>query len=185
MKKMTVPALFLCPVLYLAAAAASAQTTNQGAVMPEAPASTAPGARNAPLGDAEFVRSAAIANRFEIEEAQLALTQGSDPRLKEFARTMVMDHGVALKDLETAARMAGVTVPDRKLDDAHQARINAISRKKAPTSTSNIAPTSGRPTTRRSRSWSPTSRAAGASSSGPGRSRCCRWSASTAKRSAP
>ena len=125
MKKMTVPALFLCPILYLAAAAASAQTTNQGAVMPEAP-----GARSAPLGDAEFVRRAAIANRFEIEEAQLALAQGSDPRLKEFARTMVMDHGVALKDLETAARMAGVTVPDRKFDEAHQARINVLSRKK-------------------------------------------------------
>ena len=125
MKKMTVPTLFLCPVLCLAAAAASAQTTNQGAVIPEAP-----GARSAALGDAEFVRRAAIANRFEIEEAQLALAQGSDPRLKEFARTMVMDHGVALKDLETAARMAGVTVPDRTLDDAHQARINVLSRKK-------------------------------------------------------
>jgi putative membrane protein len=124
MKKMTVPPLFLCPVLYLAAAAASAQMTNQGAVLQEAP-----GARNA-LGDAEFVRRAAIANRFEIEEAQLALAQGSDPRLKEFARTMVMDHGAALKDLETAARMAGVTVPDRKVDEAHQARINILSRKK-------------------------------------------------------
>jgi putative membrane protein len=43
---------------------------------------------------------------------------------------MVMDHGVAVKDLETAARMAGVTVPDRKLDEAHQARINTLSRKK-------------------------------------------------------
>ena len=107
--------------------AAAAQTTNQGAAMPEAPAGTA---RSAPLGDAEFVRRAIVANRFEIEEAQLALAQGSDPRLKEFARTMVMDHGVALKDLETAARMAGVTVPDRKVDEAHQAKINAISRKK-------------------------------------------------------
>jgi putative membrane protein len=117
MTKMTVPTLFLC----LAAAAASAQTTNQGAVMQEAPAA---------LGDAEFVRRAAIAHRFEIEEAQLALAHGSDPRLKEFARTMVMDHGAAVKDLETAARMAGVTLPDRKFDEAHQARINAVSRKK-------------------------------------------------------
>lgn len=122
MAKMTVPTLFLC----LAAAAASAQTTNQGAVMPEVPA----GARSAPLGDAEFVRRAAVVNRFDIEEAQLALAQGSDPRLKEVARITVMDHGAALKDLETAARMAGVTLPDRKLDETHQARINAISRKK-------------------------------------------------------
>jgi putative membrane protein len=124
MKKTILPAFFLC----LAATAASAQMTNQGAVMQEAPAGT--GALSTPLGDADFVRRAAIANRFEIEEAQLALAQGSDPRLKEFARTMVMDHGAALKDLEAAARMAGVTVPDRKFDETHQARINAISRKK-------------------------------------------------------
>jgi putative membrane protein len=124
MKKTILAAFFLC----LAATAASAQMTNQGAVMQEAPAGT--GALSTLLGDAEFVRRAAIANRFEIEEAQLALAQGSDPRLKEFARTMVMDHGAALKDLEAAARMAGVTVPDRKFDETHQARINAISRKK-------------------------------------------------------
>ena len=111
--------LLLALGAWLAVWGASAQTINQGAVMQDA----------ASLGDAEFVRRAAMANRFEIEEAQLTLAQGSDPRLKEFARTMVMDHGVALKDLETAARMAGVTVPDRKLDEAHQARINALSRK--------------------------------------------------------
>lgn len=122
MNNATVLTLFLC----LAAAAAAAQTTNQGAVMPEAPA----GARNAPLDDAEFVRHAAIANRFELEEAQLALAHGSDPGLKDFARTMIMDHGAALKDLETAARMAGVTVPDRKFDAAHQVTLSAISRKK-------------------------------------------------------
>ena len=67
----------------LLASAASGQTTggqgttNQGAVMQDRPAGTAPGARSTPLGDAEFVRRAAIANRFEIEEAQLALAQGS------------------------------------------------------------------------------------------------------------
>lgn len=112
--------LLLALGAWLAVWGASAQTVNQGAVMRDATS----------LGDAEFVRRAAMANRFEIEQAQLALAHGSDSRLKEFARTMVMDHGVALKDLETAARMAGVTVPDRKLDEAHQARINALSRKK-------------------------------------------------------
>jgi putative membrane protein len=122
--------------IWLAATAAPGQTTggqgttNQGAVMQDTPAGTAPGARSTPLGDAEFVRRAVIANRFEIEEAQLAVAQGGDPRLKEFARTMVLDHGAALKDLEAAARAAGVTVPDKKFDEVHQAKINAISRKK-------------------------------------------------------
>lgn len=134
---MRMTTLFLATAGFcLVATAASGQTTggqgttNQGAVMQDTPAGTAPGARSTPLGDAEFVRRAVSANRFEIEEAQLALAQGSDARLKEFARTMVMDHGMALKDLEAAARMAGVTLPDRKFDETHQAKINAISRKK-------------------------------------------------------
>jgi putative membrane protein len=105
---------------WLAVSDARAQTINQGAVMQD----------TAGHGDAEFVLRSAIANRFEIEEARLALAQGSDPRLKEFARTMVMDHGAQLKDLEMAARMAGLTVPAGTLDDTHQARIDALSRKK-------------------------------------------------------
>jgi putative membrane protein len=121
MKAKTGPrVLFLALGAWLAVWGASAQTINQGAVMQD----------TASLGDAEFVRRATIANRFEIEEAQLALAQGSDARLKEFARTMVMDHGMALKDLEAAARMAGVTPPDRKFDETHQAKIDALSRKK-------------------------------------------------------
>ena len=112
--------LLLALGAWLAVWGASAQTINQGAVMPD----------TASLGDAEFVRRAAMGNRFEIEEAQLALAQGSDPRLKEFARTMVMDHGAALKDLETAAGMAGVTLPGRKLDEAPQGKLDALSRKK-------------------------------------------------------
>jgi putative membrane protein len=121
MKATTVPRVLLLALgAWLAAWGASAQTINQGALMRD----------NGSLGDAEFVQRAVMAGHFEIAEAQLALAHGSDPRLKEFARTMVMDHGVALKDLETAARMAGVTVPDRTLDEAHQARLSAISRKK-------------------------------------------------------
>jgi putative membrane protein len=121
MKATTGPRVLLLALgAWLAVWGASAQTINQGAVMQDIVS----------LDDAEFVHRAVIAHRFEIEEAQLALAQGSAPRLKEFARTMVMDHGAALKDLETAARMAGVTIPDKKLDEVHQARINAISRKK-------------------------------------------------------
>ena len=124
MKKTTLAALFLC----LAATAAAAQMTNQGAVMPEAPAGR--NGLGGPLGDAEFVRRATAANRFEIEEARLALAQGSDPRLKEFARAMMMDHGAALKDLEAVARTAGVSLPGREFDEPYQAKINALARKK-------------------------------------------------------
>lgn len=111
--------LLLACGAWLEAGGALAQTTNQGMAV-----------QDAPLGDADFVHRAVIANHFEIEEAKLALAQGGDSRLKEFARTMVMDHGAALKDLEAASRMAGVTLPDRMLDEGHQAKINVLSRKK-------------------------------------------------------
>lgn len=110
--------LLLASGACLAARGASAQTTNQGMAV-----------HDASPGDADFVHRAVSANHFEIEEAKLALAHGGDARLKEFARTMVMDHGAALKELEAASRMAGVTLPDGKLDEAHQARINVLSRK--------------------------------------------------------
>lgn len=119
MRKTTVPTLFLC----LAATAASAQMTNQGAVMEEAPARTAPGALSAPLGDAEFVRRAITASRFEVEEAQLALAQGSDPRLKEFARTMVWDQGAGINAI---SRKKGADFDQQYRADQRQAHDDAI-----------------------------------------------------------
>ena len=72
MKATTGPRVLLLALgAWLAAWGASAQTINQGAVMQDIDS----------LGDAEFVRRAGMANRFEIEEAQLALALGSDSRL--------------------------------------------------------------------------------------------------------
>ena len=68
--------------VWLAVWDAGAQTINQGAVMQEA----------APLGDAEFVGRAAIANRFEIEEAGERSLNMSPPR------------GTAIRAVATAGR---------------------------------------------------------------------------------
>lgn len=107
------------------------QGTNQGTPQQQAPAGTAPGMNAAVPSDKEFVTAAAIANRFEIMEAQLALSLATDAKLKEFARMMVTDHTTALKELEAAAKAAGQPVPGTvSLDDSHQAKLNALKARK-------------------------------------------------------
>jgi putative membrane protein len=90
------------------------------------PAGTTPGGGAQPSAR-DFAVTAAIANKFEVIEGQLALVQASDPALKEFAQLMVKDHTAALEELKAAARAGGIDLPaDIAPDAIHQARLNAI-----------------------------------------------------------
>lgn len=73
----------------------------------------------------EFTTQVSIANRFEIQEATLALEQSSDAKVKAFAQMMVKDHSAAEKELETAAKSAG-GAPAVQLDPAHQSLVDAL-----------------------------------------------------------
>jgi putative membrane protein len=107
------------------------QGTNQGTPQQQAPAGMPTGMNAAVPTDKEFVMATAIANRFEIMEAELALSQATDVKLKEFARMMVTDHSAALKELEAAAKAAGQPMPsDVALDASHQAKLNALKPRK-------------------------------------------------------
>lgn len=119
-------------VVVLFAAGAQGQGTNLGTPMQQSPAAeTKPG--SSPIkSDEDFVTRAAIANRFEVLEGELALALASDPKLKEFAQMMVADHTAALKDLRKAASNGGVKVSeDIALDPAHQAKLDALKGRKA------------------------------------------------------
>jgi putative membrane protein len=121
-------AAILLAVPTLAPAQTAGSTgTNQATPMQQAPAGTPAGVNAAPLSDKDFVTAAATANRFEIQEAELALAQADDAKLKEFARMMVADHSTALKDLEAAARDAGIALPaEPALDQAHATKLAAL-----------------------------------------------------------
>lgn len=125
-------------LLMMVAAPAQSQTTggqgsNHGTPMQQTPAGSAAGVRAAPLPDREFVAAAAVANRFEIQSAELALDRAGDAKLKEFARMMLTDHKAALAELETAAKEAGVAFPaEPGLDQTHATKIAALERRKDP-----------------------------------------------------
>ncbi len=107
------------------------QGTNQGTPQQQAPAGTPAGMNAAVPTDKEFVAVAAMANRFEVMEAELALSQASEPKLKDFARMMVNDHGAALKELEAAAKAGNIPFPaGQTLDEPHQAKLNALKARK-------------------------------------------------------
>lgn len=105
-------------------------TTNPATPMQQLPSGTHPGSA-ARTSDRDFVMAAAINNKFEVIEGQLALKQAGDPKLREIAQLMIKDHEAALVDLQAAARAAGVALPaDIAPDAAHQAKINAIRNRK-------------------------------------------------------
>jgi putative membrane protein len=105
--------------------------TNQATPMQQLPSGTNPGSAAAAMSDRDFAMAAAIANKFEVIEGQLALRQASDPRLREFAQLMIKDHGAALESLQVAARSGNVALPaEIAPDDRHQAKINAIKNRK-------------------------------------------------------
>lgn len=125
--------------LLIATAPARSQTmggqgSNQATPMQQAPAGTPAGVNAAPLSDQDFVAAAAVANRFEIQSAELALARAGDARLKEFARMMLTDHKAALRELEAAAKEAGVAMPtEPALDQSHATKISALESRKDPT----------------------------------------------------
>jgi putative membrane protein len=105
--------------------------TNPATPMQQLPSGTNPGSAAAQMSDRDFVTAAAIANKFEAIEGQLALKQASDGKLKEIAQVMIKDHEAALAGLRAAARAAGITLSDDIPPDAtHQAKINAIRNRK-------------------------------------------------------
>jgi putative membrane protein len=100
---------------------------NPATPMQQMPSGTIPGTGATETSDQQFALEAAIANKFQVIEGELALQRTSDPKLKELARTIVKDHKVALQELQTAVEAGNVSLPvDIALDQARQAKINAM-----------------------------------------------------------
>ena len=59
--------------------------------------------------DANVVDVITVANQGEIDYSQIAADKATDPGVKEFARTMVKDHGTMLENVKSLASRLGVT----------------------------------------------------------------------------
>ncbi len=64
-----------------------------------------------PNDPTSFTREAARGNKAEIELGHLAIRKADDPRVKDFGRRMVEDHGKAEKDLKEVAHKEKISLP--------------------------------------------------------------------------
>lgn len=79
----------------------------------------------ADMSPSEFVTKASASNQFEIDAAALAKEKALHPETKQFAESMLIDHGKAGGELLEAAKEEGVTVP-AGLPPEFQQKINAL-----------------------------------------------------------
>jgi len=61
--------------------------------------------------DSAFAAKAAQAGNAEVAAGEIAKTKASDPRVKQFAETMVKDHSAAGSTLQAAASKSSITLP--------------------------------------------------------------------------
>ena len=68
----------------------------------------------------EFAVKAAEGGLLEVELAQLALTKGSSAKVKEFAQSMITDHGKANEELKSLAQTKNITLPTTMGEEAQK-----------------------------------------------------------------
>ncbi len=69
---------------------------------------------------ADFAVKAAEGGLLEVELAQLALTKGTSAKVKEFAQSMINDHGKANEELKSLAQSKNITLPTTLSEDSQE-----------------------------------------------------------------
>ncbi|MFW7267980.1 DUF4142 domain-containing protein [Gluconacetobacter sp. Hr-1-5] len=76
---------------------------------------------------ADFVRTAALSDMFEIASAKLALDRSTDAKVRAFAQRMLKDHQTTTTELKAAiAGRDTIAAPPTALDDAHETKLNQL-----------------------------------------------------------
>ena len=79
-----------------------------------------------PLFPADYMAAASSIDLFEIRSSELALARAADPRLREFARTMIADHNGTSAQLSFGGRRLNL-LPSATLLPTHQAMLDELS----------------------------------------------------------
>ena len=113
----------------LCAAALAGATAGPGAPEPAAPQPPSAYAVTAQLReiDADFLRSAALSGKEEVELGRIAAARSLRDELRSFAEHMLDDHGRGNQRLAELAASKGVPLPDR-LDARRQGELDRLSR---------------------------------------------------------
>ena len=78
--------------------------------------------------DARFLRDAMRDNRIDVSLGRLAIRRGRTAAVRDFGARAIRDHGLADRDLDSAAKDAGVAIPDeaRGKASAAYARLDGL-----------------------------------------------------------
>lgn len=81
----------------------------------------------AATSSASFVKTASVANMFEIESSRVALEKSQDQNIKNFAQEMINDHSKTGDNLKATLQSANIDAqPSTTLDTAHQKKLNDL-----------------------------------------------------------
>jgi putative membrane protein len=79
------------------------------------------------MADTAFASKAAISGMAEVALGKMAASKGTDSKVKDFGKMMVMDHGKANAELMSIAKAKNITLP-AGLDAEHQAKSDSLSK---------------------------------------------------------
>lgn len=83
-------------------------------------------APRADLNDLEMAHVAVTANNTDIKYAHLALAMSDNPKIREFAETMIRDHSAVNEGVAALANKLGVTAQDNEVSRELQANARRI-----------------------------------------------------------
>ena len=95
-------------------------------------AATAWAAPPPPMPTRDFVQAAAESDAFEIREAQTAVAQSQDARIRAFAQQMIQDHTRTTQALQQAAATAGLPPPPMALSGDQAMLLSALQGQRGP-----------------------------------------------------
>jgi putative membrane protein len=75
-----------------------------------------------PEATQNFIDTAAVANKFEIDTSELALTYSKSNDVKSFAQEMIDDHTKIGKKFKATLAAANIPAPADRLDLTHDAK---------------------------------------------------------------
>jgi putative membrane protein len=79
------------------------------------------------VADTAFASKAAISGMAEVALGKMASEKGTDPKVKDFGKMMMMDHGKANAELMGIAKSKNITLP-AGVDAEHQAKSDSLSK---------------------------------------------------------
>lgn len=78
---------------------------------------------------ADFLKKAAVGNKFEIDSSKLALDKSKSEAVRTFANMMIKDHGEAAVKMRAAVTEAQLSAPADALDARHKQTLDDLSTK--------------------------------------------------------